>query len=426
MIYSPDQYTNNTKGPICREWATFFYNNHWYAADNYDPYNVGGRSQGIELWDSYDLTNWCRLAVLYPFGITNAQGCMFGPTWFQDDDASVWITFPYGTNGFNNQLKAWSIKATDASLLNWTAPNLIHDVLNSPDDGSVFAYDVVVVKAAGVYKMFYKDNDGFGYEILATNNAMNTVFKNKNIDDFMNVSGNSYETITPIHLSGSHWRAYGRQFTIATQSGGYATNQMDYTESLDDCESWSAWTNMTGTGTAWYGPGMHIIPAQTQNKPIILGTNYGQVIIGNDLVVAKALNADQLQIRQGLSASNIISDRAVHRVANVDSLIAGGQTAGVGLRIMSAPPGLTASITNIFEIKPYENVPGALPPDIWVDSNRVMHLPPGRLLADGASVSNLNLAIARTNTAPANTSTVRFWIGVTNADGTVGRIPAYQ
>ena len=46
--------------------------------------------------------------------------------------------------------------------------------------------------------------------------------------------------------------------------------------------------------------------------------------------------------------------------------------------------------------------------------------------ANAVNLTNLNLNIASTNAAPADTNAVRFWIGVTNADGTVGRIPAYQ
>lgn len=318
-IFSPDQYTNNSFGPISREWATFYYQGRWFAADNYDPYNAGGNSQGIEMWQSTDVTNWTRLSILYPFGTTNSQGCMFAPSWFQDTNGDVWMIMAYGKTGFADHLSCYSMKALDATLLNWGATNLIFNYVEG--DGSAFNWDASVVRHTnGLYSLYYLDTDASGTWNRATNTSMTTQFVNEHKgDDFMHqVSslGREGEGMKVIKISGTHYRAYVRNF-----NGGAGDQKEYYDDSLDDGATWgSTWTAVTGADGYWHGFGISMVPAQATNISYGIGTNYGQAALSVPAVLSDTVFAKEVTASGGIVTSNIFAQRGYFRRVTPESV----------------------------------------------------------------------------------------------------------
>jgi hypothetical protein len=280
VYFEPNYYTN-LYGPIAREGAVQYAEGRFWMAYNFDPYDAGHFAQGLGLARSSDLTNWSRVAVLYPFGVTNPAGRMFAATWFTDDDGSNYLVAAYAAGPVTAPKECFVLRRLDATFTNWSAPTLI---LSS----NRFKWDGALLKTGPRYDLYYVNLEG-GIS-RATNAGLATVFQP---DYDLDTLSYGLEAPQIIPLAGAGLRLYGR-----------LAPDMYYADSPNRGDTWPAEpTPLTGLGY-WHGPGILRLAGPATNRVCSLGAAADSVRIVAPILQAGAVLAEDIVARNGLVAND--------------------------------------------------------------------------------------------------------------------------
>ncbi|HEY6018362.1 MAG TPA: hypothetical protein VIY48_00220 [Candidatus Paceibacterota bacterium] len=153
VYQDPDAYTNNTTGPTAREGALQYDNGKFWTMYNYDPFNTNYNSQGLGIAYSYDLTNWYRKTVLYPYGKTN-NGHMFAGYWYWEGGTNYFIGAYKSSPTLTASKDVFEIHRLDDSYTNWSAAGVIRAA-----DPGLGVYDFNLLKVGSTYWLF--ESGGF-------------------------------------------------------------------------------------------------------------------------------------------------------------------------------------------------------------------------------------------------------------------------
>lgn len=317
LFYNPSQYTNAPFKVNAGRFVLLNSRGQWWGANPHDRLSLGGLAQGIDLWRSSDLTNWCRETVLYPMGQSNVCGRLFEANWFKDNNNDIYLTFTYGTNctgGTTNSI--YCMKSNDGTLTNWGAAVAIKDT-------DVTQEGLIVRPTDGIYRLYYRCKWPGLEWLLATNSANNltSLFTPCQTNLGWGTFGASADSggLSLVNVGGTHWRAYTHTESGVTSQ--HPTNEL-YLDSLDDLATWSAnWqlltvTNFHGQGIV-YGP-----TAVATNAVYNLGeTNQGQVRVRPPILLANSVQAADGIFRNGLVAGSVYAPGSI---TTGDTLQGGG------------------------------------------------------------------------------------------------------
>lgn len=243
----PDFYTNAANGPISTEFSVLPWNNAFYACYNYDPYNTNLNAQALGIARSYDMTNWARIGLVRPW--TNQVGAaVFAATWFVDDDASVYLIGAYRAGDFGLFKDLFSIKSLDGSMTNFAAPVAILS-------NTAAAYDGMVLRDHGTYKLWAVSSTGNNGILLATNSNITSLFTVVTNEIYFGSTGSGTfipEAPNIVRSNRWNWRMYVRNTD---------TNGMMYADSTDGGVTWGVPHGLLPAGsTNWHAPGIiHIL-----------------------------------------------------------------------------------------------------------------------------------------------------------------------
>lgn len=218
----PNQYTNNSRGPIAREAAVQQDGTMFWAVYNFDPYNGNPDAQGLGLAYSYDMTNWTRKAVLYPYGKIPSEAHMFAATWFTDENGDNYIVGCYNAGPLVGNKDVFLIKRLDDSYLNWSAPTVI-----IPAASNLGRWDAAVLKVGTRYDLY--TSMGMKFTASAVTGPWTL---DATVSDWLGNMLFVEEAAWPVLLGGTTVRLYWN-------SGG-PVRQMYYAESTDGGVTWPA------------------------------------------------------------------------------------------------------------------------------------------------------------------------------------------
>ncbi len=235
-VYREPDYYTNYYGPIARDAGACYHDGQYLLVYNFDPFDTNVLAQGLGIARSTDLTNWSRIAVIYPMGTTNANATMFAASWFEDTDGSLYLVFAYSTEGVVSPHSIYQIRALDNTYTNWSVPVL----LKSQFGPHGAQWDGFLVRKDSTYHLFYIDTDL--YQCEATNSTLTSefTFERHPWGDI------SYEGLGVFQVSSNYWIAFGND----------PVGPMHYSESTDDMSTWSAWTLMPVPHDVWFSWGM--------------------------------------------------------------------------------------------------------------------------------------------------------------------------